>query len=130
MANAREIAMLYGEIRPTGHFRSVNFGHPPPLIRPIAARSLKWIKSEWYCFRPLGLEVRGPPDRNRYSSVGCRQREEDYFDVADIALIRPGDRLFLYTDGVYDGSDDQVRQTLEGLFRQYFSFPQRRSAKA
>ena len=31
--NSREIAtMLYGEIRPGGHFRFVNFGHPPPLV--------------------------------------------------------------------------------------------------
>jgi serine phosphatase RsbU (regulator of sigma subunit) len=31
--NSREIAtMLYGEIRPSGHFRFVNFGHPPPLV--------------------------------------------------------------------------------------------------
>ena len=31
--SSREIAtMLYGEIRPGGHFRFVNFGHPPPLV--------------------------------------------------------------------------------------------------
>src|SRR6266849_2384221 len=31
--NSREIAtMLYGEVRPSGHFRFVNFGHPPPLV--------------------------------------------------------------------------------------------------
>src|SRR6516164_6111516 len=31
--DAREIAtMLYGEVRPGGHFRFVNFGHPPPLV--------------------------------------------------------------------------------------------------
>jgi len=31
--NSREIAtMLYGEIRPSGHFRFLNFGHPPPLV--------------------------------------------------------------------------------------------------
>src|SRR5438309_10835322 len=31
--NAREIAtMLYGEVHPDGHFRFVNFGHPPPLV--------------------------------------------------------------------------------------------------
>src|SRR6202040_1449251 len=30
---SREIAtMIYGEIRPGGHFRFVNFGHPTPLI--------------------------------------------------------------------------------------------------
>src|SRR5436309_11987744 len=31
--NSREIAtMLYGEIRPGGNFRFVNFGHLPPLV--------------------------------------------------------------------------------------------------
>src|SRR6516162_6471245 len=31
--NAQEIAtMLYGEVHPNGHFRFVNFGHPPPLV--------------------------------------------------------------------------------------------------
>ncbi len=32
-SNSREIAtMLYGEVRPHGSFRFVNFGHPPPLV--------------------------------------------------------------------------------------------------
>src|SRR5205085_1497728 len=31
--NAREIAtMLYGELRPGGNFRFVNFGHPPAVL--------------------------------------------------------------------------------------------------
>jgi serine phosphatase RsbU (regulator of sigma subunit) len=31
--SAQEIAtMLYGELRPYGHFRFVNFGHPPSLL--------------------------------------------------------------------------------------------------
>src|SRR5215469_1915473 len=30
---AREVAtLLYGEVRPDGHFRFANFGHPPPLV--------------------------------------------------------------------------------------------------
>jgi serine phosphatase RsbU (regulator of sigma subunit) len=30
---ARELAtMVYGEVRPGGHFRFANFGHPPPLV--------------------------------------------------------------------------------------------------
>src|SRR5467141_5447142 len=37
---AHEIAtMLYGEVHPSGHFRFVNFGHPPPLVF-----SLEWRK--------------------------------------------------------------------------------------
>ena len=34
-----------------------------------------------------------------------RQRPVDHSDMAEITLINPGDILFLYTDGVYDGSD-------------------------
>src|ERR1700730_12484684 len=37
--NSREIAtMLYGEIRPDGHFRFVNFGHPPPVVFSVEYR--------------------------------------------------------------------------------------------
>jgi len=60
LGETREIAtMLYGEIGSTGHFRFVNFGHPPPLIfRPIAACSRKWIEREWYSFRRSGWRCR------------------------------------------------------------------------
>src|SRR5260370_29026710 len=41
--NAREIAtLLYGEIRPGGHFRFANFGHPPPL--GFSAEYIKFMK--------------------------------------------------------------------------------------
>lgn len=33
--------------------------------------------------------------------------------------IRPGDILFLYSDGVYDGSDEEQRNDLEQLMRDY-----------
>jgi serine phosphatase RsbU (regulator of sigma subunit) len=32
----------------------------------------------------------------------------------------PGDILFLYTDGVYDGSDDEERQRLEYVMRDHY----------
>jgi serine phosphatase RsbU (regulator of sigma subunit) len=41
--SAREIAtMLYGEVRPSGHFRFVNFGHPPPLV--FSAQGRKFLE--------------------------------------------------------------------------------------
>src|SRR5258708_28250344 len=41
--DAREIAtMLYGEVRPGGHFSFVNFGHPPPLV--FSAEYCKFVK--------------------------------------------------------------------------------------
>jgi hypothetical protein len=69
-------------------------------------------------FLPLGLEVpEDHPDRKRYFSMHFRQKRAGYSDIAEIDLISPGDILFLYTDGVYDGSDEEVRRDLEGLMR-------------
>jgi serine phosphatase RsbU (regulator of sigma subunit) len=114
--DAREIAtMLYGEVHPDGHFRFVNFGHPPPLV--FSAESRKFIEvdpSRMVQFLALGLEIpEDHPDRKRYFSMHLRQRRANASDVAEIRLISPGDILFLYTDGVYDGSDDEERQELE-----------------
>ena len=39
-------------------------------------------------------------------------------DVAEITLMSPGDILFLYTDGIYDGSDQQDRLKLEQVIRE------------
>jgi serine phosphatase RsbU (regulator of sigma subunit) len=118
--SAREIAtMLYGEVRPSGHFRFVNFGHPPPLL--FCAQKRKFIevdKGRMVQFFPLGLEVpEDHPDRKRYFSMHFRQRPAGYSDIAEITLINPGDILFLYTDGVYDGSDAGIRGDLEGVMR-------------
>lgn len=123
---AREIAtMLYGEVRPSGQFRFVNFGHPPPLMFCSQIGKFADVdRRRMVQFLPLGLEVpEDHPDRTRYSSLHFRQRAADDSDVAEIALIRPGDFLFLYTDGVYDGSDDGDRQALEQLMRDICKLP-------
>jgi serine phosphatase RsbU (regulator of sigma subunit) len=120
-SEAREIAtMLYGEVRPSGHFRFVNFGHPPPLLFSAARRKFTKVdRARMVQFLPLGLEVpEDYPDRKRYFSLHLRQSPADYSDIAEIALIHPGDILFLYTDGVYDGSDDNVRHDLESVMRE------------
>src|ERR1700736_2907643 len=56
---AREIAtMLYGEVRPSGHFRFVNFGHPPPLL--FSAEYEKFVeigKASMEQLLPLGLAI-------------------------------------------------------------------------
>lgn len=39
-------------------------------------------------------------------------------DIAEITLMSPGDILFLYTDGVYDGSDEQDRLQIEQVIRE------------
>src|SRR5690349_16940344 len=121
--NAREIAtMLYGEVRPYGHFRFVNFGHPPPLV--FSAEYRKFVeldKDRMVQFLALGLQITADhPDRNRYFSMNLRPREANTSDVAEITLMSPGDILFLYTDGVYDGSDDEERQHLESVMRDHY----------
>jgi serine phosphatase RsbU (regulator of sigma subunit) len=97
---AREIAtMLYGEVRPSGHFRFVNFGHPPPLVFSAQAGRFSDVdKDRMVQFLPLGLEVpEDHPDRKRYFSMHFRQHPTANSDIAEIALIHPGDILFLYT---------------------------------
>lgn len=123
---AREIAtMLYGEVRPSGHFRFVNFGHPPPLVFSAGEGKFREVdRARMVQFLPLGLEVpEDHPDRKRYFSMHFRQREAGASDVADIALNDPGDLLFLYTDGVYDGSDEEERKSLEALMRNVCLLP-------
>ena len=113
--------MLYGEVRPYGHFRFVNFGHPPPLV--FSAECGKFMdigKSGMMQFLPLGLQIaEDDPDRNRYFSLEPRQRRAKPSDVAELTLMSPGDILFLYTDGVYDGSDREERLQLENVVRDH-----------
>jgi serine phosphatase RsbU (regulator of sigma subunit) len=119
--SGREIAtMLYGEVRPYGHFRFVNFGHPPPLVFSAEYRKFMDVdKSRMAQFLALGLQIpEDHPDRNRYFSLQFRQRASTS-DVAEITLMSPGDILFLYTDGVYDGSDAQDRSRLEAVVREH-----------
>ena len=114
----REIAtMLYGEMHPSGHFRFVNFGHPPPLLFTAQTHTFARIDQQRMVqFPPLGLEVpEDHPDRKRYTSVHFRQRIADYSDIAEVTLINSGDILFLYTDGVFDGSDEEDRRRLQKL---------------
>jgi serine phosphatase RsbU (regulator of sigma subunit) len=120
--NAREIAtMLYGELRPGGQFRFVNFGHPPALV--FSAESRKFVnidESRMVQFLPLGLQIpRDHPDRKKYYSMQFRPRELNSSDVAEITLMGPGDILVLYTDGVYDGSDEEEREQLETILREH-----------
>ena len=120
--NAREIAtMLYGEIRSGGQFRFVNFGHPPPLVFSAEYKKFMEIgKARMVQFLALGLEIpEDHPDRNRYLSMALRTRRISSSDLAEITLMSPGDLLFLYTDGVYDGSDEQDRLQIEQVIREH-----------
>jgi serine phosphatase RsbU (regulator of sigma subunit) len=117
---SREIAtMLYGEIRPEGHFRFVNFGSPPPLVFSAEyGRFMPMHTDQLVQFPALGLEIpEDHPDRNKYFSMVVRQRQINSSNIAEITLMSPGDIVFLYSDGVYDGSDDQDRLRIERIVR-------------
>jgi serine phosphatase RsbU (regulator of sigma subunit) len=119
--SSREIAtMVYGEVRPDGLFRFVTFGHPQPLV--FSAEYGKFMEIGWsrmVQFPSLGLEIpEDHPDRNRYVSITFRKSQMTSFDSDQITLMNRGDIIFLYTDGVYDGDDEEQRQDLEEIFRE------------
>ncbi len=124
--SAQEIAtMLYGEVHPYGHFRFVNFGHPPPLVFSAEYRKFMEIdRSRMVQYLPLGLQIaEDDPDRNRYLSLDFRKRRAKSSDLAELTLLSPGDIFFLYSDGVYDGSDKEERQQLESVMREHCLLP-------
>lgn len=119
---SREVAtLLYGEVHPDGAFRFANFGHPPPLV--FSAESSKLLKlqeDQMAQFLPLGLQLPADhPDRRKYFSLALRKRTFTSSDVAEITLMNPGDLLVLYTDGIYDGTDEVGRERLETILRTY-----------
>jgi serine phosphatase RsbU (regulator of sigma subunit) len=124
--------MLYGEIRPGGHFRFVNFGHPPPLVFSAEFKKFMDIgKARIVQFLPLGMAIpEDHPDRNRYLSMAMRAHEMDSSDMAEITLMSPGDILVMYTDGVFDGSDEQVRLEIEQVIHQHQDEPAREICNA
>jgi serine phosphatase RsbU (regulator of sigma subunit) len=116
----RELAtMLYGEIRPHGEFRFVSFGHPPPMV--FSAKYKRFMEIDelrMAQFLPLGLELpEDHPDRSRYISMRLRKRRIDSSDVTQITLMGEGDILFLHTDGVYDGVDEDTLAEIEEILR-------------
>ncbi len=126
--NSREIAtMLYGEIHPHGYFRFVNFGHPPPLVFSAEYRKfMKFPRNQMVQFLALGLQIpEDHPDRKRYYSMEPRDPNITSPDVAELTLMSPGDILFLYTDGVHDGYDEQEHQELEEVIRKHYQEPAR-----
>jgi len=117
--------MIYGEVRPGGHFRFANFGHPPPLVFSAEYRKFMNInESRLVQFLALGLQIPADhPDRRKYYSLNFRQTEFESSELGEITLMSPGDVLVLYTDGVYDGSDKQSRERLEGVMREHYREP-------
>jgi serine phosphatase RsbU (regulator of sigma subunit) len=130
---AREIAtMIYGEIRPGGEFRFANFGHPPPLVFSAEYRKFMNInESRMVQFMALGLQIPADhPDHRKYYSLNFGRTEFDASGLGEITLMSPGDILVLYTDGVYDGSDNHSRELLEAVMRDHYREPARKICSA
>ena len=67
-------------------------------------------------FLALGLEIpEDHPDRNRYIPVKLRKSRIRSSDMAEITLMGKGDILVLYTDGLFDGSDEKERRRIEEI---------------
>ena len=131
--NAREVAtMLYGEIRPGGQFRFVNFGHPPPLVFSAEYRKfMRMDQNRMVQFLALGLQIpEDDPDRRRYYSMQPRNNRANTGDIAEITLMSPGDILVLYSDGVYDGTDEDTCARLESVLREHHWQPAREICEA
>jgi serine/threonine protein phosphatase PrpC len=80
---------------------------------------MKIDKNRMVQFLPLGLEIPDDhPDRNRYFSMKLGRKRMNFSDVAEITLMSPGDILFLHSDGVYDGSEEQERLQIERVIRE------------
>ena len=119
--SARETAtFLYGEVHSDGYIRFVNFGHPPPLVFSAEYRKFMKIDDCMVRFLPLGLQIpEDHPDRKKYLSIQFRQSRANTSDVAEITLMSPGDILFLYTDGVFDGSDSEELERLQSIMQMH-----------
>jgi hypothetical protein len=117
--------MLYGEIHPNGRFRFVDFGHPPPLIFSKGCeRFMEVCNSCIVQFLPLGMTIpEDHPDRNRYLSMTLREHGMNSSEISEFQLMNCGDILFMYTDGVYDGSDEQDRGQIEQVIREHQNEP-------
>src|SRR5580700_4865813 len=130
---AQEIAtMLYSEVHPYGYFRFFNFGHPPPLVFSAEYRKFMEIdRSRMVQFLPLGVQIpEDHPDRDRYLSLDFRRRPVKSSDLGELTLMSPGDIVFLYTDGVYDGSGKEIPQGLEEVMREHYQRPAKDICKA
>jgi hypothetical protein len=110
----------------------VNFGHPPPLVFSAEyGRFMEIDEASMVQFPALGIEIpEGYPDRSKYFSMKLRNREVDLSDVAEITLMNTGDIVFLYSDGVYDGSDDEARREIERVIREHKDLPAKEICQA
>jgi len=85
--------MIYGEIRPSGHFRLYNFGRPPPLIFSAEyGRFMPMNTDHLVQFPALGWKFpEDHPDRNKYLSMAVRQKQCELLRYSGHHIDEPGD---------------------------------------
>lgn len=108
------ITMLYGEIKENGRFRFLSAAHPPPLVFSYQFNRIVDICTDRLkSFPPIGMQPsEDSPDRKRYHSL---RGYKIMYTINELNLMGHGDILLLYTDGIYDGTDAQRKDSLERL---------------
>jgi serine phosphatase RsbU (regulator of sigma subunit) len=111
LESPKKATLIYGEIDHSGRFRFVNMGHPDPLIYSRKyERFMKINLDNQAAFPPLGaLPLEDQSNLGKELKLAERKR----YRATDINLMGHGDILLLYTDGIYDGADDECRDGLE-----------------
>lgn len=96
-ANGMFVTLFYAQVEPaTGDVLYVNAGHNPPLL--YQAEQKQWVQ-----LGRTGM-VLGVDLKQQYDQRTVR--------------LHPGDFLFLYTDGVTEATDEQMREFGEERMRQ------------
>jgi serine phosphatase RsbU (regulator of sigma subunit) len=120
------ITMLYGEIHENGRFRFISAGHPLPALFSMQHRDVVTIHPELMTrFPPIGtIPSKMDPDRSKEHTVlGWKEN----YKVFEIKSLKPGDVLFLFTDGFLEHGEDRgdkdalppALETLSSLCRSY-----------
>jgi hypothetical protein len=78
-------------------------------------RATSLLPGSWLIYFEAAVTHLGLGD----TEATLRKSQMASFDLDRITLMNRGDIIFLYTDGVYDGEDEEERQKLEQIFRDY-----------
>ena len=108
--SSRFVSLFYAEIESNGNFIYCNAGHPPGLL--MHASGMKELRH--------GGLVLGPNPEARYER--------------GFAILEPGDRVLLYTDGVTEAAapdgEEYGLDRLKSTFRSTADLPARESVQA
>jgi serine phosphatase RsbU (regulator of sigma subunit) len=104
---AKYITMIYGEIDESGDFIFLSAGHPHPVVYSREYDQIVDILPDrLITFYPIGMFPSDEDvDRSKVSPEFIGKKK---YTVNHIKLLRPGDILVLYTDGLQDHERDGV----------------------